>query len=107
CACALAAHAAGSQEPSVLTVPRLAQFETLDPQRGFGQTEKQLLRQVYIKLLTYAYLERPYKLEPALLEAMPTPAADKVTYTFRLRQGVRFVDCPCFAGGKGRELTSD
>ena len=109
CACALAAHAhaATSQEPSVLTVPRLAQFETLDPQRGFGQTEDQVLRQVYSTLLTYAYLERPYKLEPDLLEAMPTLAADKVTYTFRLRQGVRFVDCPCFPGGKGRELTSD
>ena len=46
CACALAAHAhaATAQEPSVLTVPRLAQFETLDPQRGFGQTEDQVLR---------------------------------------------------------------
>ena len=107
CACALAAQATRAAEPSVLTVPRLAQFETLDPQRGFGQTEDQVLRQVYSTLLTYAYLERPYKLEPDLLEAMPTLAADKVTYTFRLRQGVRFVDCPCFAGGKGRELTSD
>ena len=107
CACALAPHAARAQQPSVLTVPRLTQFESLDPQHAFGDTENQVLRQVYSTLLTYAYLERPYKLEPDLLEAMPTLAADKVTYTFKLRKGVRFVDNPCFAGGKGRELTSD
>jgi ABC-type transport system substrate-binding protein len=106
-ACALAASGARAQEASVLTVPRITQFETLDPPRGFGQTETQVLSQVYSTLLTYSYLERPYKLEPDLLEAMPTLAADKVTYTFHLRKGVRFVDSPCFAGGKGRELTSD
>src|ERR1700761_7530966 len=106
-ACVTLACAAHAQATSVLTVPRLAQFESLDPQHGFGQTEDQVLRQVYSTLLTYAYLERPYKLEPDLLEAMPTVSADKLTYTFVLRKGVRFVDCPCFAGGHGRELTSD
>ena len=91
----------------MLTVPRLAQFDTLDPQRGFDQYTDQALRQVYSTLLTYAYLERPYKLEPDLLEAMPALGADKVTYTFKLRKGVRFIDNACFAGGKGRELTAD
>jgi oligopeptide transport system substrate-binding protein len=98
---------ASAQEPSVLTVPRLAQFDSLDPQREFDQYSEQALRQLYSTLLTYSYLERPYKLEPDLLESMPALAADKVTYTFRLRKGVRFVDNPCFAGGKGRELTAD
>ena len=105
-ACALAApvHA---QEKSVLTVPRITQFESLDPPRGFGQTEDQVQRQVYSTLVAYAYLERPYKLEPDLLEAMPTLSPDKLTLTFHLRRGVRFIDSPCFPGGKGRELTSD
>ena len=98
---------ASAQEPSVLTVPRLAQFDTLDPQRGFDLYTDQALRQVYSTLLTYAYLERPYKLEPDLLESMPVPGADKLTYTFKLRKGVRFIDNACFAGGKGRELTAD
>src|ERR1700761_3440102 len=106
-ACVALACAAHAQATSVLTVPRLAQFESLDPQHGFGQTEDQVLRQVYSTLLTYSYLERPYKLEPDLLEAMPTLAADKLTWTFKLRSGVRFVDNPCFPGGKGRVLTSD
>jgi len=101
------AAAAAAPEPSVLAVARVAQFDTLDPQRQFDFYSDQVLRQVYSTLLTYSYLERPYRLEPDLLEAMPTLAADKVTYTFRLRQGVRFVDNACFPGGKGRELTAD
>jgi len=103
-ACTAPARAA---EPAVLAVARVAQFDTLDPQRQFDFYSDQVLRQVYSTLLTYAYLERPYKLEPDLLEAMPVLGADKVTYTFKLRPGVRFVDNACFPGGKGRELTSD
>ncbi|MEP6502731.1 MAG: ABC transporter substrate-binding protein [Betaproteobacteria bacterium] len=106
-ALACVATVAAAQEPSVLTVARLAPFATLDPQRGFDGTIDHVARQVYSTLLTYAYLERPYRLEPDLLERMPTVAPDKVTWTFTLRPGVRFVDNPCFAGGKGRAVTSD
>jgi oligopeptide transport system substrate-binding protein len=98
---------AAAQERSVLTVARTSEFASLDPPREFDQPSDQVLKQVYSTLLTYAYLERPYKLEPDLLESMPTLAADKVTYTFKLRKGVRFIDNACFPGGKGRELTSD
>jgi oligopeptide transport system substrate-binding protein len=107
-ACAvLLAPPASAQEPSVLTVARVAQFDSLDPPREFDQYSDQMLRQLYSTLLTYSYLERPYKLEPDLLEGMPVLGADKVTYTFKLRKGVRFVDNACFPGGKGRELTAD
>jgi ABC-type transport system substrate-binding protein len=103
----IAASPAPAAEPSVLTVLRVAQFDSLDPPREFDFYSDQVLRQVYSTLLTYSYLERPYKLEPDLLEAMPVLGADKLTYTFKLRQGVRFVDNACFPGGKGRELTTD
>ena len=102
-----ASSSARAAEPSVLTVLRVAQFDSLDPPRQFDFYSDQLLRQVYSTLLTYSYLERPYKLEPDLLEAMPVLAADKVTLTFKLRKGVRFVDNACFPGGEGRELTTD
>ena len=107
-ACAsLAPTCVSAQEPSVLTIPLRYQFDTLDPPRELDFASDLMLRQVYSTLLTYAYLERPYKLEPDLLESMPTLGADKVTYTFKLRKGVRFVDNACFPGGKGRELTAD
>ena len=103
----LAPMSAGAQEPSVLTVPLLYKFDSLDPPREFDSASDLVLRQVYSTLLTYSYLERPYKLEPDLLESMPVLSADKLTYTFKLRKGVRFVDNACFPGGKGRELTAD
>ena len=106
-AASLPPHAAVAEEASVLTIARLYPFDTLDPQREFDQASEQILRQVYSTLLTYAYLERPYKMEPDLLESMPALSADRLTYTFRLRKGVRFADNACFAGGKGRELTAD
>ena len=106
-AASLACSPARAQEPSVLTVVQRSQFDSLDPQKEFDQASDLVLRQLYSTLLTYSYLERPYKLEPDLLESMPTVAADKVTWTFKLRKGVRFVDNACFPGGKGREITAD
>lgn len=104
---ALLAAPALAQEPKVLTYARTLQFESLDPVRQFDETSSVLTELVYDKLLAYAYLERPLKLVPSLLEKMPELGSDKVTYTFTLRKGVRFHDNPCFKDGKGRELTAD
>ena len=104
---ALAPAVARADEPTVLTMPRYAQFDTLDPVQAFSTLSDQLLQSVYSTLLNYAYLERPYKMEPGLLAAMPTLSADRLTLTFKLRGGVRFTDSPCFPGGKGRVVTSD
>ncbi len=96
-----------AQEPKVLNYARTGQFESLDPPRQFDSESHDVISMVYSTLLRYAYLERPYKLEPDLLERMPELSADKLTYTFHLRKGVRFHDNACFPGGKGRELTAD
>lgn len=104
---ACAASTAVAAEPAVLTVLRLSQFDTLDPQREGDVYSDIMVRMVYSTLLTYEYLERPYKMGPDLLEGLPTLGADKLTYTFRLRKGIHFVDDACFPGGKGRELTAD
>jgi len=96
-----------AQDAKVLTVPRPGQFESLDPVRQFDEYSTNLVEMVYDKLIAYSYLERPLRLVPGLLEKMPELGADKLTYTFTLRKGVRFHDNPCFKDGKGRELTSD
>lgn len=104
---ALAATAAPAQEQKVLRVARTSQFDTLDPPRQYDGSSVDLITLVYSGLMRYAYLERPYKVEPDLLAAMPELGADKLTYTLRLRKGVRFHDDACFPGGQGRELTAD
>jgi len=98
---------AAAQEAKVLTVARTGQFDSLDPVRQFDSESHDLISMVYSTLLRYAYLERPFKLEPDLLERMPELSADRLTYTLRLRKGVRFHDNACFPGGKGRELVAD
>jgi oligopeptide transport system substrate-binding protein len=104
---ALAATAALAQAPKVLRVARTSQFDTLDPPQQFDGNTIELISLVYSGLMRYVYLERPYKVEPDLLDGMPELSADGLTYTMRLRKGVRFHDDACFAGGQGRELTAD
>lgn len=61
---------------------------------------------VYEGLLTYHYLKRPYVLRPLLAAEMPSVSDDNLTYTFKIRPGVKFHDDAAFEGGKGREVTA-
>ncbi len=82
-------------------------FKGFDPaDSGDTETAEEICR-VYEGLMEYSYLERPYKVIPRLAEAFPEISPDGLTYTFRLRKGVRFMDDPCFPGGKGREVTAE
>jgi ABC-type transport system substrate-binding protein len=98
---------ATAQQPKGLNVARTGQFESLDPPRQFDAESHGLVSMVYSSLLKYAYLERPFKLEPDLLERMPELSTDRLTLTFKLRKGIRFRDDKAFPGGKGRELNAD
>ena len=102
-----AASAQAPADQKVLNFYRAGGFESLDPVRQFDSESHDIISMVYSTLLRYAYLERPYKLEPDLLERWPELSADKLTFTFKLKKGVRFHDDKCFPGGKGRELTAD
>jgi oligopeptide transport system substrate-binding protein len=82
-------------------------FKGFDPiDSGDVESANQVCR-VYEGLLEYAYLDRPYRAIPRLAEALPEVSADGLTYTFKIKQGVRFQDDACFPGGKGRELTAE
>jgi ABC-type transport system substrate-binding protein len=102
---ALAPFAAAQEK--VLRIPVRADGpKSLDPVRGSTMYESEICDQVYETLLQYNYLDEPLRLEPLLVEAMPEVSADAKTYRFKLKQGVRFRDDPCFPGGKGRELVA-
>ena len=111
CALALASTAVHAAPPApplkVVTVARLAQFDSLDPVLQNDEESARLVGLIYDSLLKYRYLAPVPQLEPNLLERMPELGADKLTYTFTLRKGVRFHDDACFAGGQGRELNTD
>ena len=80
---------------------------SLDPQAQFDQTSSMFIQSVYDTLLTYHYLQRPYKLMPSLLEELPEISEDGLSLSLKLKRGVYFKDDKCFDGGRGRELVAD
>jgi len=84
-----------------------SRFKGFDPVKVSDVASSAMICRVYEGLLEYAYLDRPYHVQPMLAEAMPDVSEDGLTYTFRIRKGIFYQDDPCFLGGKGRELTAE
>lgn len=80
--------------------------KSLDPAQGSTQYDNIAVSLMYETLVTFKYSD-PKTLEPLLLEKMPEVSADGLTYTFTLKEGVKFHDNACFPGGKGRLITPD
>lgn len=80
-----------------------------DPARAADVYSALAVGNVYEGLLQYAYLERPYRVEPCLASELPRVSEDGLEYTFPIRKGIYFQDNPCFvrSAGRGRELTAD
>ena len=97
-----------AKEPAkTIHIPSVAKIKSLDPVSADDEYSIFEVGKVYENLVHYAYLKRPFVLEPQLAEAMPTIGSDKKTYTFKLKKGVLFQDDACFPGGHGREMTAD
>jgi oligopeptide transport system substrate-binding protein len=94
---------------------------TLDPSVSYVVTEATIVDLIYPSFFQYHYLKRdPFVLELALGAEEPKREPYPVTvteggrtvtrpgerWTFTIKRGLRFQDDPCFAGGKGREVTA-
>jgi oligopeptide transport system substrate-binding protein len=88
----------------VLSLTASAKIKGFDPIQGSDSYSSSEIARVYEGLLQFHYLKRPYELEPNLAEAMPQVSKDGLTYTFKIKKGVKFHDDACFEGGKGREM---
>jgi len=64
--------------------------KTLDPAIAYSTIDHLVTGPVYDTLLEYHYLERPYRLIPGIVEAVPEPEMRDglVVYRFRLRAGL-------------------
>ena len=69
---------------------------TLDPAIGYDWTNWPAIKMVFDGLLDY---DSGTTIQPRIAEAMPQVSADGLTYTFKLRKGVKFQN--------GRELVAD
>jgi oligopeptide transport system substrate-binding protein len=88
----------------VLYVAAPGEVKGFDPMMASDVGSAAQIAKIYEGLLTYHWLKVPYELIPNLAEAMPVISKDGLTYTFKIRKGVRFQDDPSFPGSKGREL---
>jgi oligopeptide transport system substrate-binding protein len=50
----------------------------------------------YEGLYNYHYLKRPIEIVPQLADGMPVVAADGLTYTVKIKKGVKYFRNPCF-----------
>jgi len=80
--------------------------KSLDPVEGSTTYDNMACAQFYETLLINKYSD-PYELEPLLLAKMPTSDDNGKTWRFKLKEGVRFHDNPCFPGGVGREVVTE
>jgi oligopeptide transport system substrate-binding protein len=94
----------GDSKESVFRYPLVTKVKSLDTGNIEDVYGSLVCSQICESPYTYAYLKRPFVLEPLLAEAMPEISDDKLTYTIRIKQGVYFQDDPCFSEGKGRPL---
>jgi oligopeptide transport system substrate-binding protein len=93
-------------QEKVLVTANESQIKGFDPIQAEDVYSVKEVTKVYEGLVDYQYLKRPFELMPNLAESMPTISADQLVYTFKLREGVKFHDNPCFPDGKGREVTA-
>lgn len=84
----------------------LTDIKGLDPARAEDDPSRLIILNAYDQLFRYHHLKRPFVLEPCLARAMPEVSEDRLVWTIRLRENVRFADDPCFPGGKGRVCTA-
>src|SRR3954471_13352684 len=78
------------REPQTLYSIYDANLRSLDPAICNDTIGSAILSNVYECLYNYRYPAPPYVLFPQLAEEMPDITPDGLTYTIRLRKGIRF-----------------
>ena len=108
-ACGRSGLDAGFDPDEMVLFGETSRIRTLDPIRAGDVASARAVGKIYEGLLEHHYLERPYRVIPALAREMPAISEDGLVYTFRLREGIYFQDDPCFVetDGRGRELTAE
>lgn len=87
-----------------LNIVLTANVKGLDPIKSNDKYSNAVMSNIYEGLMTYHYLKRPVQLIPSLATNMPEISKDGLTYTFKIKPGVKFQDNEAFPEGKGREV---
>jgi len=99
----------GKGEQNTLNVYSSEVIPSIDPMGIADRHSHTAARQIYEGLYEYHYLKNNFEIYPVLANGMPEVSNKGLTYTIKLKKGVKFADDPCFkkTSGKGRELTAN
>ena len=100
-----AAAAPGAAGPKTLRCSFRIAETGFDPVQVSDLYSRTVAAAIFDAPLQYAFMARPYRLQPNTLAAMPEVSADFRRFTFRVRPGIFFADDPAF-GGRPRELVA-
>ena len=100
------AGTAGAQPAKVLRYAFQVAETGFDPAQLSDLYSRTLTAGIFEALLTFDYLDRPFRMKPLTAEAMPEISADFTRFTFKIRPGIYFADDPAFKGRR-RELTAE
>ncbi|HEV8606119.1 MAG TPA: ABC transporter substrate-binding protein [Tepidisphaeraceae bacterium] len=94
------------RDPQTLYSVYLANLKSLDPAVCNDTVGSAIIANIYECLYGYEYPTKPYKLIPQLAAEMPKVSEDGLTYTIKLKKGVRFYDPQkrAFPDGIGPEM---
>ncbi len=81
----------GAKNPTTFTEATFGDVDTLDPALAYDTASAEILQNVYQTLVFYDG-DKPGAFVPMLASEMPTVSEDGKTYTFTLRQGLKFSD---------------
>lgn len=89
-----------------------AKIKSLDPATCGDTSSAELQGNFYESLYAYSFLKRPVEVVPQLATAMPEVSADQLTYTFKIRPGIKYHRNECFGRDetgqpKTRTVTAD
>ena len=80
---------------------------TFDTTQAGTKYSNTIVTAVYDTLYEYEYLKTPFTVKTNLAAAFPEISADGLTYTIKIKEGVKYSDDPAFADGKGREVLAE
>jgi ABC-type transport system substrate-binding protein len=85
-------------DPARVLRVALGDVTSLDPQQGTDLRSTRVASHIFEALYEFDYFATPARIVPNTAEALPQISADGLTWTIRLKKGIRFTDDPAFKG---------
>lgn len=89
-----------NKKTDTIEISLTGEISTIDPAGCYDTVCYVPVAQVYESLYEFDYLKRPYSLRPLLAEGQPLVSPDRLTYTFKLKKGIKYHDSKLVPQGR-------